>query len=324
MFSLVPRTCDTRMDLKFTTLLSPVEPGQVITVHGKASASAKIFVVELAEDDIRDDIAFYFAVRFAGYFDIVRSSRTKGSWRQDEKLDNLVQDNVFNPLNKGADFKISIFVDFRKFFVMIDDKPFCSFLIRKDLKEIKRLNVLYDCDKVYNVVQAIAKPRKWPSEVNSKIKVSIPTKFKIGGVVVIKGMTRSSDCGSFVANISDNELKLIEVEVNLESKTVAINAQIDSYTWIKGEPLVLDPFPFEINDTFKISIKIKEDFFEAAVNDFIIGELDFDDAENMLSRIDGIEVISRGDAIVSVYRIDHFQNCEDSPDCEPTTPKIID
>lgn len=313
------------MDLKFTTKLSPVEPGQVITVHGRSSASAKIFVVELSEDDVRDDIAFYFAARFAGYFDVVRTSRTKGSWKHNEKTENLVQDNVYNPLNKGADFKISIFVDFKKFFVMIDDKPFCTFLIRKDLKDIKRLNVLYDVDKVYQVEQALAKPRKWPANVDTKIKVSVPTKFKIGGVVVIKGVTRSSDCGSFVASIRDNELRVIEVEVNLELQTVAINSQTDSYSWIRGEPLELVRFPFNKGETFKITFKIRDAFFEVAVNDFVIGELMLGgDVEDTLSRIHDIEVISRGGAIVTVYRVDHYQTADDCPDCEPTTPKIID
>lgn len=80
-------TTTKKLAMKFTSKLSSVKAGQVITVVGKTTAGAKRFVVELAVDvettkeAIR--IPFHMSVRIPESV-IVRNSRDKGCWSRED------------------------------------------------------------------------------------------------------------------------------------------------------------------------------------------------------------------------------------------------
>lgn len=153
--ALVPLT-DVK-SLRYSSRLLPVEVGQVITIMGKTKESAEFFDFFLGTDDGLSsdfgDVQLHVSVKFTGSRCIARNCYTKGiGWEDhEENEENLLAHNNRNPIKRGGDFKISIYVDESMFYLIIDDKPFCSFAHRKPIADIKRLNIYGDVEHICQV-----------------------------------------------------------------------------------------------------------------------------------------------------------------------------
>lgn len=301
------------METKFTSILSKVEAGQVITVYGRTFQDATYFAMELnaSVDGDRSEIPFYISVRYTDSPKIVRCSKTKDVWGEEEESDNLIQGNVANPIAKGVDFKIAIYIDVDMFFVTIDDKPYCTFQHRQYFGRIKSLNVFNDVESIYQVEHtSAAQQNRWPRVIDTTVRLSVPKKCKPGDVIVIGGATHGSDAGSFALNICDEELKrpLFHMRVNLGTKSFKVNSQCENNYWLDGFEVVPESFPFEINEQFKIAIAFQEECFGIFANGKCFCNLSFrDTSERIFKCLNGIEFLSRGGTIVDVKSFDCYE-----------------
>lgn len=301
------------MESKFTSILSKIEVGQVITIGGKTYDNATYFAIEFnaSVDGDRSEIPFYMSVRYTDSPKIVRCSKTKDVWGEEEESENLIQGNVANPIIQGADFKIAIYIDVDMFFVTIDDKPYCTFLHRQYYGRIKSLNIFNDVENIYQVEHTTAaQPNQWPRVVETVLRLSVPKKCKPGDIVVISGVTRGSNAGSFALNIFDEELKrpLFHMRVHLEAKSLKVNSQCENHYWLGGTEIVPDVFPFEINEQFKMSVAVKEEGFIIYANGKSLCNLPFrESSERIFKCLNGIEFLSRDGTTVDVKSFDCFE-----------------
>lgn len=195
------------MAAKYSGQLFPLEAGQVIIVSGKAKSIGDCFGVDLttgnAQHNCSGDIQFHMAVRFAENF-IVRNAHTRGvGWGHEERQDNLFPNNVTNPIRRGANFKIAIYIDSSMFFVTIDEKPYCMFPHRKPLHETKRIMIKQDVEEIYQVDQITAQPNQWPLRPSSVFSGLVPKNFRAGNVIVITATPRGGR-GDFALNLRDS------------------------------------------------------------------------------------------------------------------------
>lgn len=300
------------MERKFTSKLSPVEVGQVITVYGKTRRSAKSFSVELteAEDEKQsEEIHFHMWVRFEEMDEILRGSHSStAKWEKKEKEENLIPGNELNPIKPGNDFKVSIFIDQKLFYISLDDKPYCTFVHRNNLSRIKRLNVLRDVEKVYQVQHTSARNEKWPALIDITFRLSTPRKIKPGDIFVITGATRGSNDGTFALNIFDENVKrlVFHMRAKLDKKSVMLNAQCKNHNWQNGVEFLLKEFPFGINEHFKLAVGVRSDNFLFVVNGTVVGVLPFwETPETIFSSMNGIEIQSRDGTTVDVQSFDN-------------------
>lgn len=216
------------MAVKYSGHLSQLEVGQVIKISGKTIVDSDRFEIDFANaHGIHDsgDVPFHLSVRFleAGGV-IVRNSYTRGQgWDHEERHENLFPNAQANPIRRGTDFKIAIYVDSKMFFVTIDDKPYCTFLHRKPLHAIQRINISRDVETIYQVDHITAQPNRWPKRSNSVFSGLVPKQFTAGSVIAVTGIPRGNR-GDFVLNLRDGSSKILfHLRPNLGSETVVVN-----------------------------------------------------------------------------------------------------
>jgi Galactoside-binding lectin len=219
---------------KYTTRLFPVEVSQVITVSGKSTAVADRLDINLSSGNGAcnepGDIQFHLSIRFKESA-IVRNSHTRCvGWGAEERQENLVPHCTANPINRGDDFKIAIYVDLSAFFVTINEKPFCVFPHRKPLKDIQRLYIFKDLEKIYQVDHTSAPPKRWPLMNPAIFSGLVPKQFQAGNVIVMTAVPRG--------NREDFTLNLLHVETGrnmfhlrpyLGSANIVINSQDEGF-----------------------------------------------------------------------------------------------
>ena len=217
------------MNHKYSGRLFPVEAGQVITLLGKTTPGAERFEVELNSGNGTQsdpgDVQLHMSIRFAN--DIVRNVHNRGGgWGHEERHENLLPGNGSNPIQRGAVFKISIYVDNSLFFVSVDDKPFCTFQHRRPLHEIQLITVNRDIESVYGLNQITAQPVQWPTPSQNIFSSLTPKQFRAGSVVVLTATPRGNR-GSFAINFRENgsERVLFHIRPYLNNGTIALNDQ---------------------------------------------------------------------------------------------------
>ena len=172
------------MNHKYSGRLFPVEAGQVITLLGKTTPGAERFEVELNSGNGTHtdpgDVQLHLSIRFGN--DIVRNVHNRGGgWGHEERHENRLPGNGSNPIQRGAVFKITIFVDASLFFVSIDDKPFCTFPHRKPIHEIRMFTVNREIESVYGLTQTTAQPvQRPPSSYQHSIHMMRPNQTRAG------------------------------------------------------------------------------------------------------------------------------------------------
>lgn len=151
----------TQKMVNFTKPLDAVEAGQVIEVTGSSNHPNRFDIDLTSGDGVEWDsgnIALHISVRFGIKGEIVRNTFDQDTgWGHEERKDFVFPENSLNPVHRGGEFKISIYVDIDMFFISIDDTPFCTYPFRKPLSEIMRINILGDVEKLHGIKQFIAK-----------------------------------------------------------------------------------------------------------------------------------------------------------------------
>lgn len=202
----------------------PVQAGQVITIQGRTASNVNRFDVNLKSEV---DIQLHLSIRFAGSGEIVRNVQTKGvGWGHEERHDNMISHNTPNPIKRGGDFKIAIFVDSSIFFVSIDDKPYCLFPHRKPLHDIKYVEVTQDVERIYRVDQTTSQPSKWPAVNNLSFKSFAPKPFGPGNVIVMTAIPKGNH-GDFAIDFYDGGTSrvLLHIRVYIGNSLIVVNDQ---------------------------------------------------------------------------------------------------
>jgi Galactoside-binding lectin len=310
----------------FSSKLTPVETGQVITILAKIKSEASRFEIELTEatdESFCEEIAFQVSVRFGEDDEIVRNSHTmEVGWGAEERMENLIPGNIANPFKPGDTFKLSIFIDVELFFVSINNKPFCTYSHRSDVTRIRRLNILNDVEKIHQIQHETVQPK----QNLSSFRTSISRCFNIGDIFVIKGKTSASDQGSVEMNIFDEDLKrrFFHMKAELSSGNVQVNSQCSNHNWLEEQQTSPSPFPFDLDCQFKIAIVIKESDFTLVVNGEVLSVLAFtEDIEKVFSTMNGIEIIARDETKVEVESFEHFIMEDEDEDFESWAANII-
>lgn len=215
---------------KFSSRLFPLEAGQVITISGKTNFTANRFDIDFTNAPNPGDIPFHLSVRFHGSPVIIRNAYTRGvGWGHEESHLNLIPGNSANPIRKGFDFKITIYIDASMFFVSIGDKPFCYFPHRQPLHVIQRLIIKQDVDAIHQVDHTTAQPSRWPTVDETFFSALVPKNFKAGSVIVFSAIPQGNK-GNFRINFTEtgSERVLLHLRPYLDNGSIVINDQDDS------------------------------------------------------------------------------------------------
>lgn len=211
---------------KYSGQLMPVAAGQVITVSAKSLAHADRCDINLGSDNDAD-IVFHMSIRFAGSGEMVRNALTRGvGWGHEERHENLISQNVANPIRRGAEFKVAIFVDSSMFYISIDDKPYCLFPHRRPLHEIKQITVTKDVETIYQVDHVTSQQSRWPEINTSRFSSLAPRPLRAGHVIVVKAVPLGNR-GNFIIDFNEgsNLRVLFHLRVYFENGTIVLNDQ---------------------------------------------------------------------------------------------------
>lgn len=299
---------------KYTGRLFPVEVGQLITVAGKILNNPNRFDVELTSSNGHGndsgDIQLHISVRFqAAEPVVVRNTHSRGvGWATEERRENLFPFNVLNPFNRGGDFKLEIFVDQSAFFISIDDKPYCTFVHRLPINAIQTINIWRDVESVHQVNQTSAQARPWPGVSPLHFEAFAPKQFNPGNVVVITAIPRGNSNGDFSVNFFDGSNRFrshFHVRPFLNSRRVVLNSQNESSNWMQEISFCPNPFPFNINQVYKMAIAITNTEFQVAANGQRIGNMSFrDHPQRLLGSLTGIGFICLNGLSMEVQSVD--------------------
>lgn len=300
----------------FTGQLFPVVVGQTITIVGRVSNNAQRIDIELSSGNNQGadagDVQFHMSCRFqANDTSIVRNTHVRGvGWQKEERRENLIPFNTLNPIKRGGDFKVSIFVDRNAFFVSIYEKPFCTFAHRLPIAGIKKITIGKDVNEIYQVNQRSAQPDPWPN-VNTNIFESYaPQQFNPGNVIVITGMPRGNLNGDFTINFYDGPNKHrthFHFRAYPQRQNVVVNSQHEDGNWREQIIVNTQNNPFGIQKTFKLAIAITHSEFLVAANGQRITKMAFrDDVKRLLGSMTGFELIGNSGMNVKVSSVDYL------------------
>lgn len=301
---------------KYNGRLMPVEAGQLITILGKTVNNPQRFDIDLLTGNNMGndagDIQLHFSARFQGAEPVlVRNTHTRGvGWNQEERKENLFPNNVLNPLRRGGNFKVQIFIDRAAFFISVDDKPYCLFTHRLPFSAIQRVNIGRDVEEIYSVDQTTAQEGLWPAVNVNRFKSFAPRQFNPGNVIVITGLPRGSQNGDFTLNFYDGPNKAIthfHFRTYFNARSVIANSQHENGNWRDQIMLHPQPYPFAVGQIFKIAIAITTNEFQVAVNGRRIASMPFrDQQQRVLGSMTGFELISSNGLNVQVQGVDHI------------------
>lgn len=221
--------------LCYSGKILPVKAGHMLTISGKTAEAAEYFDFSLMSDNSTEedlgDIVLHCAVNFSGTNEIVRNSHEANvGWGAEERSEQLLPNSSTNPLEKGGDFKISIYHDTDKFFLSFNEKPFCTYDYRQPLENIKRLNIYGDISHVSQVNHTIANPQKHMEPSDSIFNGAIPS-IEADTAIVFSGTcegaeeTSIEDHLSFSLIESHNARVLLQIICNFRTGEIVAIAQ---------------------------------------------------------------------------------------------------
>lgn len=215
--------------LFYSGKLLPVAPGQVIMITGKTGDDAEYFDFFLGTDNGSHndfgDIQFHASVVFTGLNPrIIRSCYTKRiGWEGIEEIkENLLPNYSPNPIKRGGEFKIAIYVDNEFFLLSVDDRPYCTYPFRKPLNDIRRLNIFGDVEAIHQVNQFVV--QNGISKQRRASFGSIPA-VDIGTAMVFKGSVSGSPDGEFELELIDEATQRVLLQLLINFATEEITAK---------------------------------------------------------------------------------------------------
>lgn len=293
----------------FISKLAQVDPGQVITVIGKTKSDTALFSVNLTEDVSEHDtdyalhgIPLHFGVRFDEKAVIRNTRSSNAKWGVEERSENIFDGNESNPLTRGDHFKITIYCDVTKFFISMNDKPFCIYDYRLELSKIKWLDVRDGFESIYQVKQNVANPKLWPEDIGAVHRFTLPNKFKIGDEISLKGTIHEDSEGMFYLNLFNDAIRrtFFKIRVYMKEKYFNITSQSDEHYWMQNMRFNDIAFPFQIGKPFAVIVKVFEDNFELEIDGESLRSTPFRVTERIFSSLDSVEIISQSGTIINI------------------------
>lgn len=213
------------MEIEFSSRLFAVKADQVITVMGKTTPGAERFDIELASGsgfNDTDEVQFRLSVNFKRRTVERNSYSQEEGWGVRERIKNLIAPRIKNPVRRGHDFKISIYVGLVSFFVTIDEKPYCTFVHRKPFENIQQLRASKDIESIYQVDHIKARPIRLLENV--AFRSTFPDELRDGCVIQINAVA-DGEKGSFTFNLEDSATgrNYFRLESHFYNKTMIVN-----------------------------------------------------------------------------------------------------
>lgn len=298
-------------------VLGPVEVGQIFVVSGKTIDGATNLVLNLASGKVGEvDIPFHFSVRFHTET-IVRNSLIDHAWGNEEVEDNLVSSP--NPIIPGWDFKIYIMAGDERFHVSINEHPFCTYDYRLPLESIRAIQVVGDVQKIFQIDHRRAYPSAWPciqedAKRGGDLSADVPRQFLPGHVVVIQAIPTGNPNGAFVVKMHEGSSKrqMFHLSVRFGPRITAVNAMTEALEWRRDEERY--PFPFVIDQMFKMAIAFTETSFNVAIDGERLFSYAYRQSNSFLDTLTGIKFQNGNGMQLEIQGIDHLSG--GTSDCD--------
>lgn len=298
-------------------ILGPVEVGQIFVVSGKTIDGATNLTLNLTSGKVGEvDIPFHFSVRFHTET-IVRNSLIDEAWGNDEVEENLFSSP--NPIMSGWDFKVYILAGDERFHISINEQPFCTYNYRLPLESIRAIQVVGDVQRIFQIDHRRAYPSAWPSiqedtKRGSDLSADVPRQFFPGHVVVIQAIPFGNPNGTFVIKMHEGSSKrqMFHISVRFGPRITAVNAMTEALEWRRDEERY--PFPFVVDQMFKMAIAFTETSFNVAVDGERLFSYAYRQNNSFLDTLTGIKFSNSSGMNLEIQGIDHMSG--GASDCE--------
>lgn len=298
-------------------LHGPVETGQIFVVSGKTIDGAMNLVINLTSGKFGEaDIPFHFSARFHNE-NIVRNSLIEQAWGEEEVEENLLSSP--NPIISGWDFKVYILAGDERFHVAVNEQPFCTYNYRLPLDMIHAIQVLGDIQKIFQVDHRRAYPSPWPYVQEDKkngtdISASVPRQFFPGHVIIIQAIPSGNPNGHFIVKMTEGSCKrqMFHFSARFNSRISVANSMTESLEWRRDEER--HPFPFNVDQMFKMAIAVTESSFNVAVDGEKLFSYPYRSSNSFLDTLMGIKFQQGNGMQLEVQGIDHMNT--GMSDCE--------
>jgi Galactoside-binding lectin len=287
----------------------PVEVGQIFVCSGKTIDGAMNLIINLASGKVGEiDIPLHFSVRFHSE-NIIRNSLIEQTWGDEESEENLFSSP--NPIMSGWDFKVYILAGDEKFHISINDQPFCTYNYRLPLETIHAIQCLGDVQKIYRIDHRRAFPSAWPfiqedCKKANHISADVPRQFYPGHVMVIQAIPNGNPNGTFIIRMMDGSSKrqMFHLSARFNQRVVVANSMSEALEWRKDEQRA--PFPFVIDQIFKMSIAFTETSFEVAVDGEKLYSYPYRYSNAFLDTLMGTKFSGENGLSLEIQGIDHM------------------
>jgi hypothetical protein len=254
------------------------------------------------------DIPFHFSVRFHNE-NIVRNSLIDQAWGEEEVEENLLSSP--NPIISGWDFKVYIMVGDERFHVAINEQPFCTYNFRLPLDTIHALQVLGDVQRIFQVDHRRAYPSPWPlvqedKKCGTEVSADVPRQFFPGHVIVINAIPTGNPSGTFIIKMTEGSSKrqMLHISTRFNNRATICNSMTETLEWRRDEER--HPFPFVIDQMFKMAIAITESSFEVAVDGEKLFSYRYRVSNSFLDTLMGLKFQNNNGLQLEIQGIDHM------------------
>jgi hypothetical protein len=286
-----------------------VEVGHVFVISGKTIDGASEFSIDLAGGKPENvDIPFHMSVRFHQDC-IVRNSVVEEQWGAEEIFENLF--SSANPIISGWDFKIYILVGDEKFHVSINEQPFCFYNFRAPLDTIKTLRIHGELQKIFQIDHRRIFPSPWPylqedTRRGYDISADFPRAILPGHVIVIQAIPAGNPSGTFMIKMNQGSTKrqMFHLRAKFLNRITILNCMNENQEWRRDEEQ--GPFPFIIDQLFKMAIAFTETSFEIAVDGEKCMSFPYRYSNSFLDNLMGLKFQTSNGTQLEIQSIDHM------------------
>lgn len=197
---------------KFTGSLRNVETDDVIVIAGRTTAEASRFDVDLQSSGSSKNSTLHISVRFDEDA-VVRSVERNGKLEGEEHEANFIPANR-NPLKPGENFKIAIYVDEKQFLISLNEKPFCAYAHRFEIRGITAVEISLDIERIIQFHHF----RRTKLQTTKTLSCLFPSQCKPGNVIVLTATPRGDPAGRFLIDLlsADSEV-LFQLRSTMET-----------------------------------------------------------------------------------------------------------
>ncbi|GAB0099225.1 Galectin [Sergentomyia squamirostris] len=295
-----------------------VEPGHIFVIGGKTLDGAAKVDINLSSGKSEEaPVPLTLSVRFHENIIVRNTSYEDGSWGEEERDDNLDPFAVPNPLIAGENFKVYILVGDSKFHIAVNGRPYCTYMFRTSLEDIRAIIVTNDVQVVNQVDHRQSYPTPHPllqyDEPRLAFTNDVPKPFSPGHIIVITAIPYGNPRGLFIIRFTEGETKKQALHFNprFDPQVVVRNSMNDNLNFLQEERD--GEFPFVIDQQFKLAFAFTSSEFRFAINGDLFGQFSYRSA-NVLDVMNGFKISVGNGLQLEVTGVDHMNM--GSPDCE--------